>query len=206
MESGFLFTSKEMVKDPGNMVKQFIEGRRKIYQSPISYFLIWITVYILLLYSVERIFGENVVINYREYFGPGLATRFAISHLSLVLIVVIPFQALFLYLLVTKGVYNYAETLVAALYSIGTIILFQFIFALLALFIHLISGASVDLRISDILKVLYFGWFIQHFIKHFHRSHKWLRILAFTMLAFSTFSIWRIYGFPWLMSLFSSHG
>lgn len=204
MDSGFLFTSLQMIKDPGNTVIQFISGKRKTYQSPISYFLIWITIYILLLYSIEKLFGENVVINYREYFGPASATKFAISHLSLVLIIVIPFQALYLYLLVTRQEYNYIETLVATIYCLGTIILFQFFFALLALIIYGITGSSVDLRISDILKILYLAWFIMHFIKPFLVSRHWLRIIVFVFLAFGTFTIWRLYGFPWLIGIFYS--
>jgi Protein of unknown function (DUF3667) len=204
MDSGFFFTSLQMVRNPGDTVRQFIAGKRKTYQSPISYFLIWITIYILSLYTIEKIFGENVVINYREYFGPASATKFAISHLSLVLVFVIPFQALYLYLLVTKYEYNYIETLVATIYCLGTIILFQFLFALFALLIYGITGASVDLRISDILKILYLGWFIAHFIKPFRVTHHWLRITAFVFLAFGTFTIWRLYGFPWLMGIFYS--
>ena len=190
-----------MIKNPGNTVTQFIHGKRKTYRSPISYFLIWIAIYILLLYSIEKLFGENVVINYREYFGPASATKFAISHLSLVLVFVIPFQALYLYLLVTRHEYNYIETLVATIFCLGTIILFQFFFAIVALIIYGITASAIDLRISDILKILYLGWFITHFIKPFHVTHPWLRIVAFVVLAFGTFSIWRLYGFPWLMEI-----
>jgi hypothetical protein len=203
MESGFFYTSLQMIKDPGHAVRQFIQGKRKIYQSPVSYFLIWVAVYILFLYFIEKIFGENVVINYREYFGPASATKFAISHLSLVLVFVMPFQALYLYLLVTRKQYNYIETLVATIYSLGTIIMLQFFFALLALIIYGMAGTSVDLRISDIFKILYLGWFIMHFIKPFHVSNTLLRIVIFVLLAFGTFSIWRLYGFPWMMRLFS---
>jgi hypothetical protein len=204
MDSGFFYTSLQMIKDPGHTVRQFIQGKRKLYQSPISYFLIWIAVYILFLYFLEKIFGENVVINYREYFGPASTTKFAISHLSLVLVFVMPFQALYLYLLVTRNQYNYIETLVATIYSLGTIIMLQFFFALLALIIHGITGTSIDLRISDILKVLYLGWFIIHFIRSFHVPDPWLRIIIFVILAFGTFSAWRLYGFPWMMQLFQN--
>lgn len=75
IESGFLFTSIQMLKSPGATAKNFIEGKRKSYQPPVSYFFIWTTIYILLLYLIEKTFGENVVINYQNYFGPGEATK-----------------------------------------------------------------------------------------------------------------------------------
>ncbi len=99
LEKGFLFTSFQMIVHPGQTAKNFIDGKRKNYQSPISYFLIWTTIYILFLLLIEKIFGSNTVINYKNYFGPASATRLAISNLSIVLTVVsslpgfIPFSA-----------------------------------------------------------------------------------------------------------------
>jgi hypothetical protein len=40
IESGFLFTSIQMLKSPGTTAKNFIEGKRKSYQPPVSYFFI----------------------------------------------------------------------------------------------------------------------------------------------------------------------
>ncbi|HEY6064396.1 MAG TPA: DUF3667 domain-containing protein, partial [Chitinophagaceae bacterium] len=44
IEHGFLFTSWSMLVRPGATVKNFIEGKRKPYQSPVSYFLVWTAV------------------------------------------------------------------------------------------------------------------------------------------------------------------
>ena len=60
-EKGFLFTSWNMLAKPGKVVTDFVKGKRKIYQPPVSFFLIWITMYLLLLYIVEKIFGENAI-------------------------------------------------------------------------------------------------------------------------------------------------
>src|SRR5690242_19557317 len=58
-EKGFAFTSWNMLAKPGKVVTEFVEGKRKKYQPPVSFFLIWITIYLLLLYVVQKIFGEN---------------------------------------------------------------------------------------------------------------------------------------------------
>jgi hypothetical protein len=196
LEKGFLFTSLLMLRSPGKTAKDFIDGKRKSYQSPISFFIIWITIYILFLYLVEKMFGENVAINYKEYFGPSATTKFAITHLGIVLMIIIPFQALYLFVLVTKGFYNYFETMVATIYSLGTIILLQFVFAVIAVIIYAISSIPVNLGISDLLKALYLTWFIFDIIKLFPVKIKFLRAIAFIILAFGTFTIWRVYGFP----------
>ena len=154
LETGFLFTSYCMLTRPAKTVKDFIDGKRKTHQGPVSYFLIWITIYILFLYLLENWFGENEVINYKEYFGPSSTTRFAISHLSIVLTLVIPIQALYLYLLATKKNYNYFETLVATIYAVGTIILLQVVFSVIALIFYTLTGTTVDLLLSDGFKGL----------------------------------------------------
>src|SRR6187399_2864292 len=68
MEKGFLYTSRQLLFSPGKTVKEFIEGKRKNYQPPVSYFLIWIGLYLLLLYFTEKIFGENNVVDFKQYF------------------------------------------------------------------------------------------------------------------------------------------
>ena len=201
IEKGFLYTSLQMLVRPGKSVRNFINGKRRKYQSPISYFVIWTTIFILLLFCIENLFGENVVINYKEYFGPGATTKFAISHLSLVLTIIIPFQALYLYLLVTKKVYNYFETMVATIYSLGTIILLQFVFAIVALLIHTIRTVPIDLGISDFFKVLYLTWFTFDLIKLFSLKMKLIRALVFIILAFGTFTLWRLYGLPVVLGI-----
>lgn len=196
LEKGFLFTSWSMLIRPGVTAKNFIEGKRKPYQRPVSYILIWTAVYILFLYWLEKWFGQNVVINYKEYFGPGATTRFAISNLSIVLAILIPFQALYLWLLVTKKKYYYVETIIAVIYSLGTLIMLQFVFAVVVFFIHLISGVSVDLQYSDPVKILYILWFMVDFIKLYTVKLKLLRVIGYVILAFGTFTLWRLYGVP----------
>jgi hypothetical protein len=202
MQDGFFFTSWRMLKSPGRAVKDFIDGKRKNYQPPVSYFLIWIGIYILLLYWIEKAFGENVVINYQEYFGTGTTTKLAISHLSLVLTIVIPFQALYLFWLVTRRFYNYSESMVAIIYCLGTIILLQFVFAVVALLIHVLFSVVADLRISDFLKILYLLWFIISLIRLFPVKIKFFKVLLFLILAFGTFTLWRLYGVPGIIDWF----
>lgn len=194
IDKGFLFTSWKMIVSPGKTPLEYVAGRRKVYQSPVSYFLIWITIYILFLYWLEKIFGQNAVINYKNYFGAD--TRVAISHLAIVLTIVIPFQAFYLWLLVTKKQYNYFETMVATIYVLGTIIMLQFLFAVISLLLFAVGIKSINLKISDLLKILYLLWFIIQFVRLFDLQMKWLRVVGFVLLAFGTFSLWRMYGVP----------
>ena len=193
-----------MLVRPGPSVVSYIEGKRKTYQSPVSYFLIWTSIFILTIYLFVQLFGENRVIDNNDYFGEGSKTAYAISHLSIMLTLIIPFQAFYLFVLVTFRRYNYFETLVAAIYAIGTIIVLQFVFAILALLQFIISSQPLNLWYSDVFKGAYFIWFTFSFLQIFSIKQKILRGVLFVILAAGTFTLWRLYGVPQLVNLLSS--
>lgn len=201
-EEGFFYTTKQMIISPGVAVKGFIEGKRKNHQTPVSYFLIWNAAYILLLYIIGKIAGENKVVNFSEYFGPAEKTRFAISHLNIILFFLLPFQALYLYLVLMRKLYNYFESLVVVFYSIGTLLFWQIIFVLLAIPVFLLTGYSIHIQWSDIFKFLYVGWFIIDFVNLLPVRQKVLRIIMVMLLVLGTFTAWRLYVYPSVAELF----
>jgi hypothetical protein len=202
MEHGFFYTSKELIVRPGKVVKHFIEGKRKNYQAPVSYFLIWVSIYFLLLLGVQEIAGENTIISISGYFGTDVTTHYALSHLSFILALLLPFHACYFYLLISRGTYNLAESFVAVTYSLGTIILLQSLFVIAALMVYLSGNGPLDLRLSDSLKVLYLIWFTTKMTGLFKIKGKLFRVVGFCILAFGTFTIWRLYGYPYLAGLF----
>lgn len=202
LEKGFLFTSISMVRRPGKAVTDFIRGRRVIYQTPVSYFLIWIAIYALLLYLVKEVFGENAVIEYKNYFGSPVSTLYAINHLGIVLSVLFPLFGVYVYLVTSTKLFNYAECLVIVIYALGTIILAQSVFVLISILFHLATSASVDLKVSDIFKIIYLFWFGYSLMKQLPLKHRLSRSVLFTILCFGSFTLWRIFLYPLLSRQF----
>lgn len=195
----FFATAWRLLAMPGTVAGEFIEGKRKTYQSPVSYFLIWTAIYILTLSLIETRSGPVRPIDYGDYFGPGQTTSYAISHLGLVLAVIVPFHALFLRLLITGKSFAYFEAVAAAIYMIGTIILLQTAFVLVGWLAHLAAGVTVSLAVSDVLKVAYLTWFAADLSRRFSRNLRPLRVALFVLLAIGVFSLWRLYGVPSLL-------
>jgi hypothetical protein len=202
IKHGFLFTTKELLRSPGPMVTSYIDGRRKVHQSPVSYFLIWVAAFISILYALVKLFGENVIIDYGDYFGPGASTAFAISNLSVMLAFIVPIQALYLYLLVTRGRYNYMETVAMIIYAVGTIIFLQLIFALVALLQFVVTRQPLMLQWSDGLKAGYFAWFVISLLMTLRMRIGLVRGLGFMLLAGASFTFWRLFVVPWLAGMF----
>jgi hypothetical protein len=178
LEKGFLFTSVGMLLRPGKTVNEYIRGKRIIYQPPVSYFLVWIAIYALMLYLVKETFGEGAVIDYKNYFGSDVSTQYAINHLGIVLSILLPVFAFYIYLLTGTRLFNYAESLVVVLYVLGTIILAQAIF------------------------VIYLFWFGFSFMKQQPLKNRFLRAIFFTLLCFGSFTLWRMIIYPQLSARF----
>lgn len=202
IQHGFLFTTWQMLRSPGTTVTDYVDGKRKPYQSPISYFLIWVAAFIFILYILVAIFGQNAVIDYHDYFGPGASTSFAISNLSIVLAFIVPIQAIYGYLLITRQRYNYMESVAMMIYAVGTIIFLQFIFACVALLQFLITHQALPLQYSDILKAGYFIWFAYSIVKTLRPKQPVVRGVLFLLLAAATFTLWRLFVVPTLAGWF----
>ena len=192
----FFATSWRLLRSPGIVVDEFIDGQRTKYQSPVSYFLVWIAIYVLILSLIDLSSGANRAIDYGQYFGPGKTTAYAIGHLGLVLAAIIPFQSLYMYLLISRSRFTYFENVVAVIFLLGTIILLQSGFVVLVWLLHWVGVGAVSIALSDILKVVYVTWFAADLSKRFAITMKPLRVVLFAVLAIGTFSLWRLYGVP----------
>lgn len=204
IQHGFLFTTREMLRSPGTTVTAYVDGMRKKHQSPVSYFLIWVAAFIFILYMLVQFYGKNTVIDYHDYFGPGASTSFAISNLSIMLAFIVPIQALYLFLFITRPRYNYMESVAMMVYGVGTIIFLQLIFACAALLQYFVTHAALPLQYSDVLKAGYFIWFALSMVKTLQIKQPVLRGVLFFLFAAATFTLWRLYVVPVLASWFIS--
>lgn len=126
-------------------------------------------------------------------------TAYAIGHLGIVLMAVLPFQASYLFALVTWEKFSLFETVAATMYLLGTIVLLQLVFAILVWLLHFAGVGAVNLAISDGLKILFLAWFAVDLSRRSPFKLKALRVTLFVGLAIGTFSLWRLYGVPMLV-------
>lgn len=201
LEKGFLFTSWKMLVSPGPSVKKFIEGNRMPYQKPVSYFVIWTGVYLLQLYFIEKLFGENVIVNRSHYFGNISVTEFATHYLTPTLGVLLPFYALYLQVTCMGKYFNFFESFTAVLYAQGTVLLLQVVFTFTAMLWFLLTRQSVDADISDVVKFIYVTWLGYDLVRLVPLKHKWLRAILYSTLTMTLFVLWRMYGFPFVAGL-----
>ena len=121
--------------NPGNLVRSFLEGKRKKHLPPFQFFLLFMTVYLLVL----NYFGES----FFEYINSGLQLEsdqiskveiiqvLVRKNLNILYFILTPIIALFIRLLYRKIKFNFAEILIFSLYLMGVVFLLSSITILL---------------------------------------------------------------------------
>lgn len=184
LEKGFLHTTWNLLVKPGLVSMNYLEGKRKKYQKPVSYFLIWTGLYVLI---------HNIIINYFHYKLPdenpvlaGLsepANKMLRSHFTLFIIPLLLASAFLIYSIMARPVIYFFEVLAICLFGAGTYFMMLFVS-------DIILGSIFRLNIlitnifswQTILSSLYNFWFTYDFFKRTKMRFFWLRLVCVTLL------------------------
>ena len=127
-----------MLFNPGYHAKTFLEGKRKTYLPPFQFFLLFMTIYLLVL----NFFGDA----FFDFINRGfqiesdkmskvlLIQNLARKNLNILYFILTPIIAFFILTLYKKIKFNYAEILIFSLYIIGVVFLLSSIVVLLGQF------------------------------------------------------------------------
>ena len=161
LDKGFGYTTKTLIKQPGRMQREYIEGDRARHQKPFSMFLICATISALGRYWILKI-----LIKYYNI-GNISEANFFHEYTIIFFIVFLPLHALFVYLLFNKSGYNYAEIIVFALYSISFFLLVATCITLLKFIWPELDTFYVELPILLIYNTV-------TFINFFPKQRSWI--------------------------------
>jgi Protein of unknown function (DUF3667) len=184
VDSGFFLTMKTLFLRPGDAIREFLRGKRKLLFSPFLYVLILCGVYVV----VTHFFGKEV--KEVEFTNINQAIEHISEHYYKIVVVamIIP-VTIATYLVYFKSSYNFAEHLVFNAYLMGQLVIADII-------LTLVSATSFDENYSTIFKSLEFiikypYWFWM--VWQFFRPKKWywgiLQFILFIILSSITMAI-----------------
>ena len=185
-EKGFLYTVWAFLARPGQASINFLAGKRKRYQKPVSYFLIVTGIYILLhnyiiyyyKYHYSMLNENSVALNFKEQANLLLRT-----HFTPFLILIILFSAIIIYHILGKKKYNFIEILTLSLYGGGTYFVMLIVTDLIIGAIFKLNIISVNVFIYQlIISSLYNIWFCFDFFKRANLNMFWLRLITASIL------------------------
>ncbi|MCB0380148.1 MAG: DUF3667 domain-containing protein [Flavobacteriales bacterium] len=151
-----------LISHPGQLINDYLAGKRKLYFAPFQFFLLFMTIYLLTL----NYFGDGIF----EMFGRGIQSdnqtaiknveviqAFVRKNLNLLYFVLTPVLAYFIKVFFKKNKFNFAETLIFSFYIVG-------VGAFLSTFVAFISLYSSKLFILKAAIILgYFPFAIAKF-------------------------------------------
>jgi hypothetical protein len=113
VDKGFLFTLKKLLREPGKMQREYLQGVRVKHQKPLSMFLICATIVALTLYWLNFVLVR--------YFDAGDLKEglFFDKYMVLLLAMMVPLFSLLTFAAFYNSKYNYAEIVVFSLYTIS---------------------------------------------------------------------------------------
>jgi hypothetical protein len=178
VEKNFLQTTKEYIIRPGAVSINYLKGKRKHYQKPVSFFLIWTGLYILL---------HNFIINYFHYrlsssailllSQEERANELLRSHFTLFFLPALFLSSVAIYLILARPRFFYPEVLALSLYGAGC-------YNAMLIIIDIVAGAVLHININNtsififlgIISAVYDFWFCYDLFRKIHIRHFWLRL------------------------------
>lgn len=177
VDSGILYTIKELLLKPGITIRNFIDGKRAPYFKPVAMIFLLATIYGLLFhyFHIEIPTSENdneklekVITDINNW----IAGHFALSTLLL-----IPINALSSYFAFKKSGYNYIEHGVLNLYTGSVKVVINFVlFPLLYIYNHT-PKMGIILSVWLFLDILITGYVYFGFFNNYKLGNRLLKII-----------------------------
>lgn len=122
IDSGFFQTLKTLLTRPGNAVREYLAGRRKLLFSPFLYVLIWCGIYVV----ISHFFAKPEAAVTGEFKAENLMQAFSYiekHYYKIIVVVMILPVTLASFLAYYRSGYNFAENLVLNAYLIGQLVI-----------------------------------------------------------------------------------
>ena len=179
-DGGIFYTMKELIKRPGNSIREFIEGKRVNHFKPVTYVIILSIIHSFLEHSGKRKpFIEDFLLGVLQSIkqngkvlksnGNFSILEWLIHHYAYTALLLIPIFSLAALISFRKSKFNYFEHLVLNAYTFGQItLIFILSFPLSYLFKHDENFEYFKILLS----VAYTFWVFYHFFNDLKKNYR----------------------------------
>lgn len=201
MNKGFLYSIKKILRAPGKTAREFLEGKRVNHYKPILLVFVVAGISAFLtnsLFNMEEMLVKNYELQgFSKNAASGMSS-FIIKYASIIMLLLVPFMALFTWIAFKKWGYNYYENVVINAYSL---VCYQVLSILIVLPVYYLLKDDYVLFfkipgiITLLLMIVVFLWFYIDFYSDKSASSVILRLLLFLlMVSFSFILLMIIFG------------
>jgi Protein of unknown function (DUF3667) len=185
-EKGFLHTAWAFLVQPGQAGINFLAGKRRQYQKPVSYFLVLTGLYILVHNYIIYHFHYHYYISRESVAALDFKEQSNIllrTHFTPFIILIILLSSVVIYFILGRNKYNFIEILTISLYGGGTYFLMLFLSDLILGVLMGINVISMNVFLWQIsISSLYNLWFCFDFFKRARLTFFPVRLLTTSLL------------------------
>jgi hypothetical protein len=159
-DGGFYKTVRELAIHPGRLYKNYLDGKRKKYDEPLSFLLISITVFIV-VYQVALVITHYQSINTATWLSNDPLTKAMINkYRTTIELIILPFTSFVTFIIIAHPRLNYVEVFSISFFA------FSFLFILLSLeyIVCIILKLNFKTNAFDIVTIsIYVAWSLYAF-------------------------------------------
>ena len=165
VDGGFFYTFKNLCLRPGNMIREYLDGRRKTYFSPFLYLLIMCGIFIVVNHFVSDSSNYEKEITDLKSAGAYLVA----NYYKVIIVAMILPMSLSSFLIFYRSGFNFAEHLVISAFITAQLIIGDIILYSLAATDFAQSQPQILAILNLLLKVPYWMWAYWQFFKPSNR-------------------------------------
>ncbi len=179
IEHGFLNSSKQLILQPGKFTKEYLDGKRKEKQKPVSYLVIWVALEWIIRTAIIKASNYQTTIQPGVSISYGEGTIFYNQHSVVFIFIIVPVIATLFYFILSRPRYNFSESLVLCFYGLGTYYIIQLLFSTLlqGLFLHINILSWQQGYFILFLGAAWSGWAMYDFYKRIRMKYFWPRLI-----------------------------
>jgi hypothetical protein len=155
IEKGFLRTTTQLIIHPGTVAKNYLDGKRKTYHKPLSFFIIWVAIYLVVYNLGVALTPYHNTTTGAIFSFDAQSTLVLNKYRSLIEILIIPVIACIDWLIVARTKLFYIEILSVFFYT--TSFYYMLLTAQVLCFLLLNLNFRTDL-FNMISPIVYVSW------------------------------------------------
>lgn len=179
-EKSIVGTTWQLVKHPRKVLDEYISGKRKKYQPPVGFFLVWVTLSILIHQFIIAKNGFNPVFLKGLTFSDPDSIRAFITHGEWFYILTFPVSAALFFFILARPLYSYIESIIITMYAFSV----TYMFFVLC---YLIGGGLLSLNVLHwkfylfqiIVSLVYTLWACINLFRKKGVKLLWLRLIIY---------------------------
>ena len=180
LEQGFFRTTIDFIIHPGSTSLNYLKGKRKLYQQPVSYFFIWIGLYVIIHNLIINHYQFHIYNEHQEQLSlidkGNILLR---THFSLFFGPILFVSAFIIYYILARPQFNFMETVTICLYGAGTYFMMLLVSDIILGLIFKINIITDSVFIyQTILSAIYNFWFCFDIFKRVHLRLLWIRLFT----------------------------